>query len=62
MLVDRPAKAHCMYMKATSLVAVAALVVFASASTIHATDRQPAATECGEDVFAQVRTILHRPI
>ncbi|MDF2731677.1 MAG: hypothetical protein K0S92_302 [Desertimonas sp.] len=37
-----------MYMKATSLVAVAALVVFASASTIHATDRQPAATECGD--------------
>ena len=35
-------------MKATSLVAVAALVVFASASTIHATDRQPAATECGD--------------
>ncbi|HET9666986.1 MAG TPA: hypothetical protein VFP09_09530, partial [Desertimonas sp.] len=35
-------------MKATRLVAVAALVVFASASTVHASDRQPAATACGD--------------
>jgi hypothetical protein len=47
-LAPEGAKAHSAFMKATRLVAAAALFVLASASTIQAAGRQPAAAGCGD--------------